>query len=476
MIIKVSKIISCSSEDPAYPASNLLDNPPKAGWHCAKPTEVIATVILQLAEPSCITGLEIGNYRSCIVVVEASTSEEPDKWVPVVNHQFLSHDEALNNKFRAQVQIFTKRELNPDTVKIKFDRVKVTCMQSANPREVFGLEFISLKTEVVVEIGLDVFGRFKLKEKQDGPGSLKEKYFSAFEKKKNYKEELKNKIAEQGASNFNKKQESRTEPKKRPLLDKLEADNQEQDKKKSDDQDNLFDESLLPDKNQINSSVPRTLFGDVIPSPKQTKKTTNQTDVKTKANLNDSSSKTSHDSPKVLKNKEKEECSKCNTKPDELCTKCNLLRKPKALNQSPKHKKRKISKPKKQFNKLFEDINFALSGYKNPQRDEIRKKALKMGAQYNANPNTSNNKCTHLVSAFPNTPKIQQLKGSCKIVSHKFIEDCYDNKKRIPWRRYAIDSREKNLPESEEEIEGTTSPIRQVSVYDQETEESDADY
>ncbi|CAB0042420.1 unnamed protein product [Trichogramma brassicae] len=46
----------------------------------------------------------------------------------------------------------------------------------------------------------------------------------------------------------------------------------------------------------------------------------------------------------------------------------------------------------------------------------------------------------------------------------------------IPWRRYAIDSREKNLPESEEEIEGTTSPIRQVSVYDQETEESDADY
>lgn len=167
MIIKVSKIISCSTEHPLYPASNLIEHPPKSSWRCAKPNELIATVIFQLSEPSTITGLEIGNYRSCIVVVEASTSEEPDKWTPIVNHQFLSNDEVANSKFRDQVQLFTKRELNPETIKMKFDRLKVTCMQSANPRELFGLEFIILKTEVTVDLGLDVFGRFKMKEKSD---------------------------------------------------------------------------------------------------------------------------------------------------------------------------------------------------------------------------------------------------------------------------------------------------------------------
>ena len=224
MIIKLTKIINCSSEHPSYPASNLLDHPPKSSWRCAKPGELIATVIFQLLEPVCITGLEIGNYRSCIVNIEASTSEEPDKWVPIVNHQFLTHDEAINNKFRDQVQIFTKRELNPENIKTKFDRVKVTCMQSANPRELFGLEFIILQTEVVVDLGLDVFGRFKLKEKTEDKDDFKDKYLKLFGTKKNYKEELKEKITETGLSNFAKKQEEKREPKKRPLLEKLEAE------------------------------------------------------------------------------------------------------------------------------------------------------------------------------------------------------------------------------------------------------------
>lgn len=224
MLIKISKVINCSSEHPSYPASNLLEHPAQSSWRCAKPNELIATVVFQLSEPSCITGLEIGNYRSCIVVVEASTSEEPDKWVPIVNHQFLSHDEALNSKFRDQVQLFTKRELNPDTMRIKFDRVKVTCMQSANPRELFGLEFLVLKTEVIVDTGLDAFGRFKLKEKNNETDEFKDKYLKLFGNKKNYKEELKDKITEKGVSDFAKKQEENRESKKRPLLEKLEAD------------------------------------------------------------------------------------------------------------------------------------------------------------------------------------------------------------------------------------------------------------
>ena len=127
MIIKLEKVISCSSEHPSYPASNLLEyrTTSNSSWRCAKPGESLATVIFQFAETSCITGVEIGNYRSCIVIVTASTNAEPDNWIPIINHQFLTHDEAANGKFKDQMQIFTKKDLNPEILKMKFDRVKV---------------------------------------------------------------------------------------------------------------------------------------------------------------------------------------------------------------------------------------------------------------------------------------------------------------------------------------------------------------
>lgn len=53
-----------------------------------------------------------------------------------------------------------------------------------------------------------------------------------------------------------------------------------------------------------------------------------------------------------------------------------------------------------------------------------------MGAKYIADPNTTNKKCSHLICAFKNTPKHQQLKNHSKIVTHNFIEDCFNEKKR----------------------------------------------
>jgi hypothetical protein len=208
MIIKISKIISCSSDHPLYPSSNLLEHPPKSSWRCAKPNELIATIVCQLAESYCITGLEIGNYRSCFVLVEASTFNEPDKWILIINHQFLSHDEVVNSKFRDQVQLFTKRDLNPETINIKFDKVKITCMQSANPREIFGLNFIILKTEVVIDLGIDIFGRFKLKEQNDHKiNEFKRKYLKLFPNKNNCNDKFNKIIIESNAKKFIKKRE-----------------------------------------------------------------------------------------------------------------------------------------------------------------------------------------------------------------------------------------------------------------------------
>ncbi|XP_057328573.1 DNA repair protein XRCC1 [Microplitis mediator] len=498
MIIKLEKIISCSSEHPNYPASNLLHNPPPGPWKCAKPGEMLATVIFHLPEPTCIIGLDVGNYRSCVVVITASTSDEPDNWVPIVNHQFLTHDEAANNKFKDQVQLFTKKELNSDTMKIKFDRVKVTCMQSANLKELFGLSFITLRTEVEVDMGIDVFGRFKLKtddSENKSKLSFKERYMKLFpDKQKSYKEDLVDKIKETGVNNFNKRQESDDKkPKKRPLLEKLEAGKSDEVFGKKNDSfsstsGNNYNNDSSNNKNGRLCDVARTPFGDIIPA--EVKRTPKQTNDKQKTKIDKVEPKASTSKPDESKNKLTNrinstdgdgdgKCSVCAKNSDVLCKTCKKLPAPNR-DKSPPCKKPKVAevpKARKEFSKLLEDVTFSLSGYVNPQRDEIRRKAFKMGAKYVADPNTTTNRCTHLICAFKNTPKHQQLKGHAKIVSHIFIEECFDHKKRYPWRRYALSGSERKADESEEEIEGSTSPAPPPNPYEQETDsDSDGDY
>ncbi|XP_011307891.1 DNA repair protein XRCC1 [Fopius arisanus] len=518
MIIPISKIVSCSSEHPDFPVSNLLKNPPPGPWKCEKPGVLLTYVIFEFSEPMCITGLDISNYRSCIVIVTASTESDPDSWIPIVNHQFLSHDEAANNKFRDQVQLFTKKELNSETLKVKFNRAKVTCMQSANTKILFGLSSIILKGEAPLSMDLDVLGRFKLKpEASEKPkNDFKAKFLRLFpEKQKDYREEIKEKIKENGLGDFNKRQEAGGTPKRRPLLEKLEAGKSEE----------VFGKK----KDNEEKDAKRTPFGDVIPEVKEnsTKKKDpkqhsslllddNEAKKKVKVKTKDkeesrpsTSKRRSHfldsdgsDDPDVddseKKNNKKTngpkkgpsaqdkgmkgesprgKCSVCQGKvQDRPCLNCNKLPKQKPV-KFPQPKKPRVEEKKKAFSKLMDDISFSLSGYVNPQRDEIRRKALKMGARYVADPNVTSNKCTHLICAFQNTPKSQQLKGHSKIVSHLFIEEAFDNEKRFPWRRYAMDKSDRKQPESEEEVEGTDSPIPPPNPYDQQTDpESEEDY
>lgn len=459
MIIKLAKIIDCSSEHPSYPASNLLQYRSNSSWRCAKPGEMLATVTFELAEQSCITGLDIGNYRSCVVIVTASTVSKPDTWVPIVNHQFLTNDEAANSNFRDQVQIFTKKDLNPDTIKIKFDRVKVTCMQSANLRKLFGLSFIELKTEVVVDTKLNIFGRFKLKnpEEDDSIDGFKEKYMRIIgHKKTDYKNELLAKVKETSMDNFSKRQEENREPMKRPLLQKLEAGKTEEvfgSKNKDPGNSATVNDTKCKNKKASNDKpVARTPFGDILPSttPKVNKTNTQKNDTYSRKR----SLSPEQNSSKQSTSNNSKDCSQCQDE-NKICSNCKKLPKPKPtiIPEIPAKKRKKL------YSKLFEDMSFSLSGYVNPQRDEIRKKALQMGARYIADPNTTNKKCTYLICAFTNTPKYQQLKGHSKIVSHTFIENCFNEKTRFPWRRYALDKEDATQPESEEEILGSSSPF-----------------
>ncbi|XP_075586320.1 DNA repair protein XRCC1 isoform X2 [Dermatophagoides farinae] len=94
---------------------------------------------------------------------------------------------------------------------------------------------------------------------------------------------------------------------------------------------------------------------------------------------------------------------------------------------------KKIKKP---FEKLFDNVVFVLSGYQNPIRMELKQKALAMGAHYKPEWNSN---CTHLICAFENTPKYRQVNHlGGKIVREQWINDSYDQRKRLSWRNYLL--------------------------------------
>lgn len=85
----------------------------------------------------------------------------------------------------------------------------------------------------------------------------------------------------------------------------------------------------------------------------------------------------------------------------------------------------------------------------NPDRANLRTMALALGAKYKKD---WDNTCTHLICAYKNTPKYNQVKTLGKIVKRHWLEKCHQLRKRVPWRRYALDDREAGKPESDDEI------------------------
>ncbi|XP_058450012.1 DNA repair protein XRCC1 [Malaya genurostris] len=103
----------------------------------------------------------------------------------------------------------------------------------------------------------------------------------------------------------------------------------------------------------------------------------------------------------------------------------------------------------KPFNKLLENVVLVISGIQNPDRASLRSQALSMGAKYKSDWDSS---CTHLICAFKNTPKYNQVHGQGKIVKKEWIERCHSLRKRISWRKFALDSVDAEQSDSEGEI------------------------
>eukprot|EP00250_Pteridium_aquilinum_P034648 c7879_g1_i1 orf=125-2368(-) len=88
------------------------------------------------------------------------------------------------------------------------------------------------------------------------------------------------------------------------------------------------------------------------------------------------------------------------------------------------------------FSKFLDGVVFAISGLVNPERADIRDKALQMGGQYR--PDWSSD-CTLLICAFANTPKFNQVKkDNGTIVSKVWIQECHQRKELVEIEKYLM--------------------------------------
>jgi len=514
--VRFDHVVSFSSEDsPGFKAEHLIGNSGSGKkWRCGTAGEGQASVILQTRTPVQINSVHIGNFGSAFVEVLVGRKglvAGKDGFVGLLpSSSFQDPLEARSEKNANRVKLFTAEKFNKSAATQKWDQVKIVCTQPFNKNIKYGISFLTVTSveendagqgsstsatplqpgggtpggkagkttmlgafmlkaspnnsddeDATPKVG-NLFASFKAKTPTSADASTPGKIsvaseirqgtlaamtvkasglaevndtggFASSSKKDSTKKRKANEPPHQGgglSAKAKAEAEARLAKKPRPSTDYLNA--------------------KLPARNVIDPGIK------------------DDEDDDDKKNRKDRKPET----PKPKQVTKPSEPRQPTIKPSASSDK-------KILSQTPKEK-RKASKP---FGKLMEGVRFVLSGYQNPQRSEIRDKALRMGATYRGDWDST---CTHLVCAFMNTPKHNQVKAAsprAKIVKASWIEASHRARVRYPWRRHCLDPAHSSQPESEDEVwdeqlcqqQETTAKKPEPPLPDKEEDEMDTD-
>ncbi|XP_017769713.1 PREDICTED: DNA repair protein XRCC1 [Nicrophorus vespilloides] len=407
--IKIEKVISFSSEDPDYGAANLLDHKSAKKWQCLKPGERTANVVLQLEEPTVITNVDIGNNHSAYVSVEVGRSSNPNVFQSLIPASlFMTILESRQNVGVHKVRMFKVDDLKKPECEEKWDLVKVICNQHFNNSIKFGISFITLHGSQQAAPKAVQSSRLVVRELSPEIGNL------FISEKDTGDKKVSAAVAIRASSSSSSTTTQISAVKKTPLI-----------KRKHTPWGDVDDSPRHKNRNEV-------LYDDEDYEPN--KKIDRIMELKNKEN--EQKAKQSIDAKEKPKKRKEEEKVKVKTPKRKLDDAGSF-----------KQKRSKLAKP---FNRLLEGVEIVISGIQNPERAQLRSAALSMGAKYSAD---WRNSSTHLICAFANTPKFNQVKGKGKIVMKTWISQCNQQRKRLPWRRFALDPSDQTGNESEEEIE-----------------------
>ncbi|CAH8516987.1 unnamed protein product [Heterobilharzia americana] len=342
-----SKVISFTSEDKAFPASNLLKGSSFSKWRCLSGGSKQEAVELSFSEPIEISRIDIGNNGSAFIEVlvrRSAASENPSVLLP--SSSFMSPVDAKNETNLNRVRVFSGDQFTKSVASQKWDIVKFVCSQPLT-------KLCNMNKEIKVD---SIFNNEDADSPQFKPGSL----FQASRQTSCSQEDSEAKSSVSG--------------------------------------------KLIAVKHSTNITANINTSNPVhLNRPNHTPKTSNSLHLPQPP---PSSSRTD---------------TKRSQQP--LCISNDAT-----ASKAPKPSHSSSQKP-------LSNVIFTLSGYQNPLRSQIRDKAIELGAKYRQDWGPD---CTHLICAFPNTPKFNIVKGKGIIVSDKWITQCYETKSSTPWRSYRV--------------------------------------
>jgi len=379
-----------------------------------------------------ITNIDIGNAGAAFIEVQVGRlGADPDQMkVLLVASSFMSVNEARVGDNMGRVRMFGVDKLSKEVAKEKWDLVKVVLTQPFTKILRYGLSFISLSGPTASKCPdpttpkPTTLGAFRLKDESDAniaTGSLFARQRAGTTPTTN--------STSVAASLRDEDTVRKTQEKKRKREVNLTPAMIEEAKKRK-----VGPRLVLPSRNSLPGEDSDREEDDGVDIFKKK----DDTDGGKQKNKNrDQAGTVKHETDTARKgNQKKVEKDDKKNAADKLD-----VSKVKDVN----------CKPNKYapFNELLKGVIFTISGFQNPLRGEIRKKGLDMGAKYCGD---WNNSCTHLICAFANTPKFNQVVGKGKIVKKEWLEECHSQRKKLPWRRFCLDKRDQGREESEDEV------------------------
>ncbi|XP_036603654.1 putative short transient receptor potential channel 2-like protein [Trichosurus vulpecula] len=149
--VKISHVVSFSSQDSRYPVENLLDpNEPMRPW-LGSPQDRSGQlkVELQLERAVPISYIDVGNCGCALLQVDVGRSSWPPgrpflTLLPMAT--LMSPADSKLGKNRSGVRMFKDGDFLAPAASESWDRLRVTCSQPFNHRQPFGLMFLRVRS------------------------------------------------------------------------------------------------------------------------------------------------------------------------------------------------------------------------------------------------------------------------------------------------------------------------------------------
>jgi len=410
--IEIQHVVSCSSADKNNPAENLLKAEGAYKWKCASAGEKNPSVVLQLSKSSKINSIDIGNEGSAfveILVGKATAAADQDFEVLLVASSFMTPLESRNGTNRNGVRMFGPEKLNKTVASENWDRVKIVCTQPFSKTSQYGLSFVKFHSPPSSssdnsESKVKKFGAFSLKDDDDDDNIHVGSLFA-----------------------------SRSKPVTTGAAAIREATR-------------LADEQVKKSSPPHKISSPFVENSSKVKPPLKPPPERKEEQRKRPAEY----SPPHHSKAKMAKS------SHDDSDTDE--SQRSKVKKQSTESRDEKQAAKKVhtesvkARPSVVFSKIMSKVTFVMSGFQNPTRGQLRDQAMEMGAKYRSDWGPG---CTHLVCAFTNTPKYQQVSGKGRIVKKNWVVDSYRKKELQPWKKYRLGDAESPDESSDSDKEDT---------------------